>query len=538
MKQKHHIRRAAKILQGLLVVSLLFNFQFSTFNSARAQMKGGVAVKVTRKTQMMNGKRYFIHIVEQGQTVYAISRAYGLKEVEAITKKDIHFLQVGDTVWLPCKGQRLPDGTTAPQATDAPAATPQGTAAQPASSEARGQHAAQASAATQISAAAPQVQTVYGPGAEVRQRVNPQSIVVSVMMPLYLSQMESISTSKFDVEQRGKTTYKSLEFIQFYEGLLLGLDQLEKMGYNVTLNVVDVEGNSDEVVEQAFRSHKVAESDLLIAMLTRQPFEKVSKLARAANLFVVNPVSDREEIVKDNPYVFKCMPSVQAKAKATVEAIHNTLPTAEVYVIHSGARAEKSALAALTAEMDKVEGMRYRLVDWAKAQKLTTMLKNDGQTVVVSLYDQDKAKNRIYASQLLNKLSSIKNNTPYLFTFVDWTSLYTDIDFAQLQNLNYHTFYGDWLMTDDVQRAFVERFREEFKTEPISGYAGMANDIILYFVSGLHQRGTAFFESPVIPQPKGMIYPLRFSHDRQDYGYENGEAVLYRMSDFQFKAVK
>ena len=85
--------------------------------TAMAQMKGGVAVKVSHRTQVVNGKRYFVHVVEQGQTVYAISRAYGLKEVEAITKKDIHFLQVGDTVWLPCKGQKLPDGSVAPPAT-------------------------------------------------------------------------------------------------------------------------------------------------------------------------------------------------------------------------------------------------------------------------------------------------------------------------------------------------------------------------------------------------------------------------------------
>lgn len=509
-----------------------------------AQMKGGVAVKVTRKTQMVNGKRYFIHIVEQGQTVYAISRAYGLKEVEAITKKDIHFLQVGDTVWLPCRGQRMPDGSTAPQATDkvqeAPSQsqTPGKGAEHHAGGMPQGAAGSGAQRSSQTSQSSVAEDEALGPRAEVRQRVNPQSIVVSLMMPLYLSQMDNISTSKFDVEQRGKITYKSLEFIQFYEGLLLGLDKLEQMGYNVILNVVDVEGTSDEAVEQAFRSHKVAESDLLIAMLTRQPFEKVSELAREARLFVVNPVSDREEIVKGNPYVFKCMPSVKARAKATVEAIHRTLPSAEVFVIHSGSKAEKSALAALTAEMDRVEGMQYKLVDWAKAQKLTTTLKNSGQAVVVSLYDQDKSKNRIYAQQLLNKLSSIKTNTPYLFTFVDWSSMYSDIDFAQLQNLNYHTFYGDWLMSDDQHRAFVETFREEFKTEPISAYAGMANDIILYFVCGLQQKGTAFFESPVVPQPKGMIYPLSFGRDRQDYGFENSMAVLYRMADFQFKAVK
>ena len=501
--------------------------------TAMAQMKGGVAVKVSHRTQVVNGKRYFVHVVEQGQTVYAISRAYGLKEVEAITKKDIHFLQVGDTVWLPCKGQKLPDGSVAPPATGqaetaTPAATAPGTAAE-AKPATGGQ---EAGAGRSAEPAAPQ-----GPSAAVRQRVNPQSIVVSLMMPLCLSQMDKISTSKFDVEQRGKITYKSLEFIQFYEGLLIGLERLERMGCNVVLNVVDVEEPTAEAVERAFVSHNVAQSDLLIALLTRQPFEKAAALAREAQLFIVNPVSDRQEIVKDNPYVFKCLPSCEARARQTVLAIRRTLPSAHVYVVHSGAKAEKRSINALTAEMDRIQGMEYTLVDWAQSAKFTSMLKNTPQSVVVSVYDQDKSKNRIYVSQLLNKLSSIKSRTPYLFTFDDWSAQYSDVDFSQLQSVNYHTFYGDWHMTTPSHKDFVETFRDRYKTEPTSTYAGMANDIILYFVWGLQQKGTAFFTSPVIPAPEGVIYPLSFTHDRQDYGFENQNALLYRMTDFQFQPI-
>lgn len=497
----------------------------------QAQMKGGVPVKVSHKTQLVNGKRFFVHIVEQGQTVYAISRAYGLKEVEAVTKKDIHFLQVGDTVWLPCRGQKLPDGTVAPPATGGgeqvvPVTSGSASQAAPVQNPAR---------AGDVAKSEPEPE---GPAAVIRQRVNPQSIVVSVMMPLYLSQMDKISTSKFDVEQRGKIAYKSLEFIQFYEGLLIGLERLEKMGYNVVLNVVDVEGTTPEAVEKAFVSHNVAQSDLLIALLTRQPFEKAAAMARDAQLFIVNPVSDRQEIVKDNPYVFKCLPSCEARARMTVQTIHKTLPSAHVYVVHSGAKAEKASLNALTAEMDKIQGMEYTLVDWAQSAKFTSQLKNGPQSVVVSLYEQDKSKNRIYVSQLLNKLSSIKSRTPYLFTFDDWSSQYSDVDFAQLQNLNYHTFFGDWHMATPRHKDFVDLFRDKYKTEPTSTYAGMANDIILYFVCGLQQKGTAFFSSPVIPVPEGVIYPLSFSHSRQDYGFENQYALMYRMIDFQFQPVK
>lgn len=493
-----------------------------------AQMPGGVKVQVSHKTQVVNGKRYYIHIVEQGQTVYAISRAYGLKEVEAVTKKDIHFLQIGDTVWLPCKGQRLSDGTTAPMATDP---TPQADVSQGTAT------GSQSSAATSPATTAAEEEPI-GPVATIRPRVNPQSIVVSVMMPLNLSQMDKISTSKFDVEQRGKTTYKSLEFIQFYEGLLLGLDKLEQRGYNVTLNVVDVEGTSDEDVEKAFVSHNVAQSDLLIAMLTRQPFHKASELAREAQLFIVNPVADRPEIVKGNPYVFKCMPSYEAYAKRTVQAIRSTTPNAPVYILHSKAKGEAAAIAALTAELSQHSDINYTLLDWAHSSKLTSAIKSSENSVVISMYDQDKSKNRIYVSQLLNKLSAFKSRAPYLYSYEDWSTLYGDVDFAQLQSLNYSTFYLDWVRTNPTHREFIDLFSRRYSTEPTNVYAGMAHDIILYFVTGLQQKGTEFFRSPVIAIPQGMIYPLSFTHSRADYGFENQHAILYRMSDYHFIPIR
>ena len=177
-------------------------------------------------------------------------------------------------------------------------------------------------------------------------------------------------------------------------------------------------------------------------------------------------------------------------------------------------------------------------MDWAKSSQLTTLLKGSGQSVVVSLYQQDKAKNRIYSSQLLNKLSGFKSRTPYLVTFEDWAALYNDVDFSQLQNLNYHTFYADWDMANPQHKAFVDLFRERYRTEPTSTYAGMANDIILYFVCGIQQKGTDFFKSPAIVMPQGILYPLSFSHTRNDYGFENQQAVMFRMTDFRFTPIQ
>ena len=51
--------------------------------------------------QTLDGKKYYVHIVEHGQTVFSVSRAYGVKYYDAYIKKDMNKLKIGDTIWIP-----------------------------------------------------------------------------------------------------------------------------------------------------------------------------------------------------------------------------------------------------------------------------------------------------------------------------------------------------------------------------------------------------------------------------------------------------
>ena len=161
-----------KRLIALLTLFLLFS------SACMAQMKGGTPVQVSHKVQVINGKRFMVHVVEQGQTVYAIARAYGLKEVEAVTKKDVHFLQIGDTVWLPCRGQKMSDGTVAPPASVSQSNT---ASSQPAQGNAPDSQSSSSvvSTASKTANAAPTAETEkpLGPTAVIRPRVNPNNIL-------------------------------------------------------------------------------------------------------------------------------------------------------------------------------------------------------------------------------------------------------------------------------------------------------------------------------------------------------------------------
>ena len=93
-----------KILILLMLIAPLASWR-GVGGEALAQAPGTAPVKVSTETQVMHGKKYYVHIVEKGQTVYSISKAYKVESYDAVTHVDIHFLHPGDTVWLPARGQ-------------------------------------------------------------------------------------------------------------------------------------------------------------------------------------------------------------------------------------------------------------------------------------------------------------------------------------------------------------------------------------------------------------------------------------------------
>ena len=443
---------------------------------AWSQAPGTTPVVVSHQTQMLHGRKYYVHIVETGQTVYSISRAYKVQSYDAVTHVDIHYLHAGDTVWLPCRGQFSEAAQELPS---------QG------NQEVRNNQNEHPAQSEQAAPQQPQIK------AKPVRKVG-KTVKVAVMMPLHLDQIDQVSTSKFDVEQRGKKVYRQFEFIEFYEGILLALDRLEEQGIGVELNVVDVSGNSADAVEQAFVSHNVAQSDMLVALLFRDAFDRAAQLAQQAGIYIVNPMATRSDICSENPYVVKLQPSIQGQISLMLKNMKAERPNAHLYIIHSGTDADKAVREELKRQLDERKDIKYTL----------------------------------FNCSLLNRLSAFKNHTPTLYTLNDLTTEIGDIDFAQLQLLNYHTFSTSWDMTNQVHTDFLQAYRERFATEPITQLATMGYDLMLYLVGGLAHKGADLWQNTERLNPQGLLQPLHLV--RSGAGLENDRAQLYRMDNLRF----
>ncbi|MBR3939651.1 MAG: LysM peptidoglycan-binding domain-containing protein [Bacteroidales bacterium] len=515
--------------------------------------------------QKLNGKEYYVHIVEHGQTVFSVSRAYGVKYYDAFIKKDMNKLQIGDTIWIPVSGAEPPSNesyryvevkqgqtlynlskTYKVSIDDIERLNPELKGSQlkvgmilkmplEGSEAGKDNSSSKNNTGTGTSVTTSNTSESIVPFQfSIRDRIDKNKIHVTLMMPLFLDNIGEISTSKFDIEQRRRRTYKSFTFIQFYEGILMGLDYLESQGYNVVLNVVDIPDDDPAKVTKAFEEYDIANSDFIIAMLFQHSFEKAAALAKENKVFIINPISDRDEILKDNPYVIKYMPSIEGSVKSILNVVKKNFKNPHLYLIHSNSQLEKQWFEEFKKQLSEQKEIAYTLFSWSASNRLLQMLKNDNANVVVSIYDEAPGKNKTYSNVLLNKLFSLKKTTPTLFTTQNYIKIYNDVDYNQLQRLDYHLFNNTYLdYANPMHKDFIETFKEKFKTEPIGDYALIGNDVIIHFVLGLHKRGSEFWKAPNIPLNSNILYPMSFKRSNANDGFENQAAYIYKMQDYK-----
>lgn len=580
-----------------------------------AHSQSSVPVVPTGETQMLHGTKYYIHIVQKGQTVFSISRAYGLHYSAAVLKTDIHSLSVGDTVWLPfndqsqasvlraigtkeaveptqeitivqgqtlysvCRtygvtmeqlyqhnpglkeeglkaGQKLHLPLDAKPKTSAPAqpkttqpaqpkttqpAQPKPTPQpKPAAPTTGGQYHYQEPAQPKpATTTAKPATTATAPVAlpAIRERISKDKVCVSLMIPLRLDKMSEISTTKFDVDQRGKKEYRSFEFVQFAEGVMMALEDLEKEGVSVSLNVVDVNSDKTEEITALYNSHNVAQSDIIIALLPHTSFDIVAGLAKKDHVFIVSPFATRSDILQDNPYAIKYMPSNAGMVKTMLDAIQLQYPGSPIYIVHSNAKAEQDLKNELERQLKNRGITNYGIVDWNQNSKLVTALKAANHPVVISVYDQGKDKNRLYCNMLLNRLSSLKSDPPVLFSFSNFVKDIPDVDFGQLQALRYHLFYSAYLdYNTQRHQDFIDRFKDKYKTQPTAGYAPVGYDLMMFFASGIHTRGTAFWSNINSGKSQSLLFPVQYQQAPSG-GFENQAPVMYELIDFHLQPV-
>jgi LysM repeat protein len=538
-------RFPAVLAIGLLIIVCQTDY-------SRAQDYTAPQVTVSKEKTKMGGKLYYSHIVLEKQTLYSISKAYGVslddiysanpglketglkknavilipdltaKEQEKGRKKkagkeedkytvhtvrwyedlDVIAEKYGVTVESimelnNLKGRKLKNRQKLriPSATEVSAAEPEAAAQGPVVPATSGD----------VQNVSPENRTTTGISSSILPLFRKNSVDISLLLPLAAGDSTSGSRSNMD----------------FYSGALLAARQLGKEGVGIDLSVYDVADGQMHITEDRLKS-----SDVVIGPVSAGDLGRL--LASAPNsTYIVSPLDHRAEPLALSYKNFIQAPSSSAAQYADLAdwIREEKSPHDTVIIIHEKGIRDRTGINTLTQGL-KENGIGFQtfsynilegrdIPDSLRSRMTLTarnhlMIASESEAFVndvirnINLMVHEKYDVAVYASSKIRGFDTIEG--------------------ANLHNVNLHVSASYYIDYDQKEvQDFIMDYRALFNTEP-TPFAFQGYDIILYFAGICSKYGNAWPAMLPLEEEELLQSGFRFSRvvvGQSEVGFAN-----------------
>lgn len=285
----------------------------------------------------------------------------------------------------------------------------------------------------------------------------------------------------------------SENFLQFYEGVIVAVDSMQKAGMNVKVSVYDTK-DSPENVRKLINSGAMKNTDLIIGPVYENVQKEVASVAETNQIPMVSPFTPRSTIISNNPYFFQINPTREYIASATVEMIRKEFAGKNFVVIKTGSY-EGTPEGQLVTRIQQALAQqspksRFQVYDFKRerARGLRDVLIADSENVVfIPTADEGEL------SVAISNLNNLANEIPVtLVAQANFQQRYQSIDVAHFHNLKMHYINPYWVdYNKNATISYVRKFRSNFGTEPNS-YGIQGFDVAYYFLNALFWYGNNF----------------------------------------------
>ena len=517
------------------VVLLLFIFSFLILNYVSAQQPTHPAIKKSEKTETIDGKKFYIHTVEKGQTLYSIAKAYGttVDIVLANNPDAIDGLKANQKLKIPFIGQNssLPPAISEEKKKVTP----------PISSE---QEKKTLPVITKKdSVKSPTVESIQKTKVEPTNESHSEEITagkpienihVGVFLPLSLAAVDAIDVGKIaQGEEQFPQDVKSS--VEFYEGLKLAMDSLKKEGIKGNIQIYDTNLDSTGFAK-LMKKPELKNLNLIISTLHGKRLESILHFAKENNIFVVAPAMQSNTILMGNNFVSKVTPSFATQADMLGSYVAEKFTGQNIILFNSANPKDKPYINTFRKSVN--EGLARSKSDSAKEATLTTLKnfisKTKPNIVVIPSTNQSfvtEAVNKLFLDKQENKDSIIA------IGMSNWLE-YESLDFGYLNSL--HAIISAFQFVDynsSATKKFIQHYRDEYKTEPNENvYSGF--DVCYFYMNGLSKFGTGLQKKLPELKKKGLQTEFNFIQSDLGSGYENKGVGIMQYDNYAFKRMQ
>lgn len=383
-----------------------------------------------------------MHKVERKETIFSISRQYGISEEELIAanpelKKGK--LKRGSFLFIPYPASKQP-------------------AKEPEKTPAR----------------IPSNEELFAQNKQSFKKI--QNIKATVLLPF----------------TEGKNRDEQMRMVEYYEGFLMAVDSLKRQGVSVNLYTYDTKGKSD-VTQSILAKEEMKNMDIIFGPAHAANVKTLAEFAEKNQTRVVVPFSPEVEQVFKNPYIYQVNTPQSYLYSEVYEHFLRKFSKANIVFLDAGTGQNEKAefIKGMKNEL-KTNQVAYKHISNSDTLKILAAIDSTRENIFIPTSGKDLSLTR-----LIPQLTQIRRSYPnvdlHLFGYPEWQTYTQDYlaSFYELDTYFYSSFYTNNLFPAAVR--FTQEYRRWYSKDMANifpKYGMLGFDTGYFFLKGLAQEGS------------------------------------------------
>lgn len=333
------------------------------------------------------------------------------------------------------------------------------------------------------------------------------------------------------VTETSKIDANTERFIEFYNGMLLAVDTLRKTGLNINLRVYD-SGKTDAEAQTLVSYNELKNMDFIIGPAYQSQIKTMADFALANNVKLVIPFTSKSEEVKNNASVFQInAPQNESAADVALQIAQNFKDYNVVIVSFSDPKYNDKAVWADTLKFTlDAMGVKNKDVVFSNYTELKKTVDKKKKNLIFPVTTNQVALNQILP--IINMLKA-KDTEIAVFGFNEWQN-YNSISKELFHYDTYFTspFFIDFKNEETIK--FLKKYRLYYNAEPTNShpmYAILGYDMMMYFCESMQKYGHDFEWALDKIAPSTLQSDFKFNRVGETGGFINSRHFIIENSE-------
>lgn len=329
----------------------------------------------------------------------------------------------------------------------------------------------------------------------------------------------------FGLNDRSNSALKNLA-TEFYMGVELAIDSLERKGFSANVKVIDIPLDSLGIM-RVLNGAEMKNMDLIFAPLVPQSADIVGRWCKTQKIRMVCPSACNSALLKDNPYVYSSIATEMTQLEILAKYTVDQFKSAQIVLVNPGNSKDKELYDAYRKKFIELskQSSNLKLIE-ATSSDFTTFVRKSGETVLV-YPSRDKGSVLTFINNLHKAVGKSNAADVTVLGVKEWGGF---DDIGGYYKSRYHI---SWATSNDLNyslddsKTLLRLFRSKYRSD-MSKVSAHGFDVFYYFTSTLLMQEKVATE---------VINAFNMREVAPGSGFENKSSFILKHEDYELNRV-